>query len=365
MGHSTKLGVIALTLTALAGGAAAPSLAGAAVPQDFVGIVSDDTFVGGHDYKASNFAAQHAAGIGLIRRTFVWAQIEQDPNAYDFRAYDDLVATAAEHGVRVLPVLFDPPAFRSSRPATNAKRGTYFPKKFSDLGDFGAAVARRYGVNGSLWSERPSIPKLPITSYQVWNEPNLPVYSQPRPDPKRYVALLKAAAHGIRAVDPKAEIVTAGLPDSRLSRPDVYKFITAMYKAGAKGSFNSLAVNPYARTTSEMLGKLKKIRKIMNRAHDTKATLWVTEIGWSDAGPRAEFRVGAKGQARLLAKIIPAFKRARSSLRLRGFVYFSWRDGLPYAPNFKDFWGLHTGLLKAGGAAKPALAAFKRAVAKL
>ena len=62
---------------------------------------------------------------------------------------------------------------------------------------------------------------------------------------------------------------------------------------------------------------------------------------------------------------ISALWRARANLNLRGFIYYAWRDGRPYAPRFKDFWGLHTGLLRANGSAKPAFAAFKKAVAGL
>ena len=43
-------------------------------------------------------------------------------------------------------------------------------------------------------------------------------------------------------------------------------------------------------------------------------------------------------------------------------MYYSWRDGAPYPPLFKDFWGLHTGLLRKNGSPKPALAAFKAAI---
>ena len=56
---------------------------------------------------------------------------------------------------------------------------------------------------------------------------------------------------------------------------------------------------------------------------------------------------------------------ARSKLKLRGVVYYAWRDGAPYPPLFKDFWGLHTGLLSLTGSAKPALNAFKNTVAGL
>ena len=55
----------------------------------------------------------------------------------------------------------------------------------------------------------------------------------------------------------------------------------------------------------------------------------------------------------------------RDQARLRGIVYFGWRDGAPYAPSFKDFWGLHTGLIDRRGRPKPALRAFAEALATL
>ena len=337
----------------------------AAVPRDFVGLVTDDVFAGTPEYRTQTLAAQQAIGVGLIRRTFDWSHIELAPGQYDFSAYDSYVAATARHGVKILPVLFNPPAFKSSKPATGAKHGTYFPKRVADLGAFGKAVVERYGRKGTFWAQHPDVPKMPMTAFQVWNEPNIPAYAPPKPSARKYVAMLKATRRGIRSADPKAEIVTAGLPDSRLSQPDLYRFIAAMYKAGAKGQFNSLAINPYARTTKDMLGKLRRIRKIMRRAGDRNARIWVTEIGWSDVGPKGAFRVGATGQASRIKSTLPALARARGSLRLRGVVYFSWRDGLPYAPRFRDFWGLHTGLLRHDGSAKPALAAFRQAVAGL
>jgi hypothetical protein len=51
----------------------------------------------------------------------------------------------------------------------------------------------------------------------------------------------------------------------------------------------------------------------------------------------------------------------RSKLKLRGVVYYSWRDSLPYAGR-TDFWGLHTGLLDLAGRPKPGLKAFRQAL---
>jgi len=345
----------------VAGGARAE----AAVPQGFVGIVSDDVFAHTVAYRDHTLATQAQDGITLMRMTFDWALIERRRNHYDFRYYDDAVTIAAAHGIQILPVLFDPPRFRSSRPRRHFSPGTYYPRHLADFGAFAAAVARRYGPDGTLWAGASGPGTVPITAYQLWNEPNLPVYSPPRPSARRYVALLKAGARGIRAVYPGAEIVTAGMPDSKLSRPRLYTFLAEMYQAGARGTFDTLAINPYSRTASGVLRILTRVRQIMHRYHDDGSRLWATELGWSDRGPRSDYRVGPKAQGRRISQTIAALARARARLNLRGFIYYSWRDGHPYPPRFKDFWGLHTGLLRRNGTAKPALAAFRQAVAAL
>ena len=52
------------------------------------------------------------------------------------------------------------------------------------------------------------------------------------------------------------------------------------------------------------------------------------------------------------------------TLRIRGIVYFAWRDAPPYAGG-TDFWGLHTGLLAQDGSGKPALSAYYQAAGVL
>ena len=84
----------------------------------------------------------------------------------------------------------------------------------------------------------------------------------------------------------------------------------------------------------------------------------ITELGWCDNGPRHRFCVGSAKQAKLTRNSIALIKRNRKRLKLRGFVFYSWRDGAPYAPNYQDQWGLHTGLVDLNGKPKPALLHF-------
>ena len=98
----------------------------------------------------------------------------------------------------------------------------------------------------------------------------------------------------------------------------------------------------------------------MDRKHDRRAGIWITEIGWGDRGPKHRFIVGARGQATRIGSALTLIRKKQRALRLRGVVYFSWRDGAPYAPKFNDMWGLHTGLLDINGQPKTAFDAFDK-----
>ena len=322
----------------------------------FLGLVAEDAFGKPGAYRDQNLDRVRSTGAGIVRQTFDWARIERAPGAYDLSFYDRYVAELASRHLRLLPILFGTPRFRSSAPP-DPRRGTYPPREPADMGEFGALLARRYGPRGSFWREHPRLPRLPVRSWQVWNEPNLPVYWPSGPDAAGYVALLRATGRGIRRVDPGAEIVTAGLPDSRLGVP-LRDYVAAMYAAGGAGAFDALAVNPYGLDARGVLDTVRTVRRVAAESGDNPA-VWVTELGWATGGPPSAFKVSEPRQAELLEDTVLALARQRDRLRIRGVVYFNWRDSTPYAGGV-DFFGLHTGLLRLDGEAKPALSAYKK-----
>jgi hypothetical protein len=260
-------------------------------------------------------------------------------------------------------VLFNPPAFY--RPTRG--RAACAPRKMATFARFAKAVARRYGRRGTLWRQHRRVPKNPITAYQIWNEPNLRIYwCDRRPDARKYVAMLRTVGRAIKTVDRNAHIVTAGIPPSKLkSATPIERYVAQMYRAGARRYFDSLAVNSYARNQHELRSVVGSIRGLMNRSGDRSGRLWITEIGWGDHGPNHRLIVGAATQARRITQAFSVIRKARRRLRLSGVVYYSWRDASPYPPQYRDLWGLHTGLLDIDGAFKPAFYAFKNGVARL
>jgi hypothetical protein len=327
------------------------------IPPGFVGLISDDAFWGtdADPSRQRTMAAIAATGARTLRASFRWSLIEPEPGRYDFWLYDGYVTAAAKANLTVLPILFDPPGFRSARPAVGARRGTYPPANYADFAYFAGRLVRRYGPGGEFWQQHPELPQLPIRSWQVWNEPNIPVYWPSGPNPAQYAAMVRTVGEGIKAVDPGAKVVTAGLNESELGIKLV-PFLKGMYRAGAKGSFDVLALHPYAPGSDLVRAQITRAVRELRRNGDPARTL-VTELGWATGGPsRRALVVGEAGQGALIRRTLTELARYRDRLRLDGVFYFNWRD-VSAAPVSSDYWGLHTGLLRQDGSPKPALQA--------
>jgi hypothetical protein len=329
------------------------------LPRDFVGIVAEDALVARPPERRRILRRIHATGVRLIRQTFDWSLVERAPGRYELAALDAYVSSAAAARIELLPILFNPPPFHSSAPRRGALGATYPPERPASLGRFAAALARRYGPQGSLWRARPRLPRVPIRAWQVWNEPNLPVYWGGDPDPPAYARLLAAAKRALEAVDPHAELVSAGLPESRLGMP-FEQFVRELYAAGAADSLETFALHPYAANADAALRAVERTRELLDEL-DADAPIWVTELGWASGGPRSPFTVGERGQAARVSSVIGGLVDRRRELGVRGVVYFNWRDAPPYRGG-QDFFGLHTGLLRRNGGPKPAFRAFRAAV---
>ena len=322
----------------------------------FVGLVSEDVFWDASSYRGCNLNDQAAIGVALLRQTFDWARIEVAPGSYDFSWYDAWMAEVARRRMRVLPIVFNSPRFRAR--GRRVRGGPYLPRRTDDFGRFAARLARRYGPRGAFWRARPDLPRVPIRAWQVWNEPNLRVYWPARPDPRAYTRLLAATAKHVERVDRGAEIVTAGIADSDQGVP-IARFVEGMYRAGAARAFDTLAVNAYAAGSAGVPTLVRRARRLMDRHGDRRAALRVTEFGWASGGPSGRFTVSRSRHAGLLSRALRTLYAQRRGLRLKGVVYFNWRDAEPYPPLFRDFFGLHTGLLDASGRPKPAYHAFR------
>jgi hypothetical protein len=261
---------LSLAAAAIAGGAASSATA---APSPFYGV----TGVRAPTQAELIRAAQ--GGAGIFRIQLAWTFIEPMPGHRSYRNTDLLVEQAARAGLTVLPDLYGVPAWISrhaTRPPIyssaqrNAWRGL-----LSDL-------AGRYGSNGSFWRAHPDVTPHPITTWEIWNRPNLRGLGR-KASPRAFVRLLGDSAAGLRTGDPSARVLTAGLFPYRTRRGtvDMVRFLNALYRVrGARDSFDALGLAPYAVTPKRVLHWARVARRIMRRHGDGATPIWVTEFGW-------------------------------------------------------------------------------------
>ena len=142
-------------------------------------------------FPPAEYKLYHAAGFGLIRTDFHWQDVENTAGTYDFNKYDAQLAQLDVMGVRPLWVL--------SYGNTNYDGGLppHTEEGLKAFANFAGAAAAHFRGRGVLW--------------EIWNEPNQPIFWPPKPDADQYAALVKATVPAIRAADPQATILAGAI----------------------------------------------------------------------------------------------------------------------------------------------------------
>lgn len=244
-----------------------------------------------------------------LRVLIPWTQIETAKGQYNWGQTDMVINAATGRGLKVLGVIAFSPDW--ARPG-----GSYFtapPDNAADYADFSKAVVNRYGGRVSSW--------------QLWNEPNLPLFFGFTPhNAPRYTDLVKAAYPAIKSVQPNSTVVLAGL--SRLPGDESPPaFMEKMYAAGAKGSFDAAAAHPYvfpsglAANPENGFSDLAAIHDVMAANGDGGKRIWITELG----APTSEGGDGVsqQEQAKQITDVLSAV--AATSYSGPAFIY-SIRD---------------------------------------
>ncbi len=294
-------------------------------------------------------------GADILRTPMKWGHVQPVKRGpYDWTEYDKLIGDAALAGVPVLPVVVGSPRYARPGPAEQPTR----KRDVQQFTKFVRALARRYGPGGNFWITRPEIPQVPVTSWQIWNEPNLSHYWAGSPDPEEYAAFLKRTADAIHTSQPGARIVLAGMPEQR-ARTSGSRFLQELYaQKGFAGSFDVAAVHAYSKRGTGPLTTVRRFRGVMAKNGDPRKPIWVTELGWGSAGPPNDPRVTtADGQAANLSDSFQRLVFHADQLRLASIIWYDWRDRQPTAVE-ADHFSFHTGLFSLDGEPKPAWPVF-------
>lgn len=259
-------------------------------------------------------------GFGWLKQKFAWRDIELAKGAFDWRRPDGIVALAQHYGLKLLIRLDFQPQWAQADPSVWIDNGP--PARTADFEDYCSAVAGRYAGR--------------IAAYEVWNEPNLSrEWAGQPPDPAGYVALLKACYLAIKAADPSAMVVSAGLAPTDCglecgAMPDM-AFYQAMYAAGAAAYFDVLGVhapgysNPPERSPAETeldpqwqgrvwtFRHVEDVRALMVQNGDGDKQIAITEMGWTTDQVNPTYSWYAVSEAQQADYLVRAYEYARAN----------------------------------------------------
>ena len=271
------------------------------------GVVAEDPgpLAGVHTIRADAGLLQLAAegGFSWLVQLAEWREIEPMPGDF-FWEYTDWLVRAADYYHLDLVLRLDHPPDWALSP------GAELPVDAAAYAAWAGRVAARY--RGT------------VAAYVVWNEPNLATeWAGQPPDPAGYARLLCTAAAALRAADPAALVISAGLAPTNHAGDlalDERRYLEAMYAARASACFDVLGAHPYgfAYPPDDAYGahdglnvaRLADQRAIMVENGDGHKPVWATELGWTTdpvGAGQQWLQVSEQEQARYLAG---AFERS-------------------------------------------------------
>jgi hypothetical protein len=237
-------------------------------------------------------AAHEIAGSTVLRYTLAWGQIERQPGVYDWAPIDAMYCNALRGALHPILVITSSPIWAVTslegcalgRPYCHAPPAPAFD---GALQRFARAVAIRYPLAGGI---------------EAWNEPNMNFF-WPRPDPRRYVGVLRAVYLGAKAGNPAIPVVGGNLGDGEKGMAPA-AFLRAMYDAGAASLMDALGLHPYA-AWGQVAGPedlfhttLADVRSLVAARDRPGRRLWINELG-VEAVPRTQAAATARQQSQL------------------------------------------------------------------
>lgn len=303
-------------------------------------------------------------GFTWVKQKFPWREIEGiEKGQFDWYRTDYIVEQVEKAGLKLLVRLDRQPFW--SEPLDNQWQDNGPPGDPADFGDFCGAVAGRYRGR--------------IGAYQVWNEPNLDrEWGLRPPDPAGYTELLKACYTAIKAADPAAIVISAGLAptgtDSTEAMPD-QKFLQGMYDAGAADYFDVLGVNapgykappelaPAEAEAEEYGGgrwfafrHVEDSRALMVANGDGRKQVAILEMGWTLDEVNPEYAWHRVDEATQAAYLVRAYQYAAEHWQpWMGLMVTIYIANWEWTPDNEQWWW---SIVLPDGTPRPAYEALK------
>jgi hypothetical protein len=274
------------------------------------------------------------AGVGIYRAAFREDQVVDSTGAYTrWALLDNLVLQAGARGITLLPIVMRmTPSYEYRPPKSDAERAA--------LATFAGEAARRYGPNGTFWSDPASVwstqcaacVQRPIRAWEIWNEENAAPYWDV-PNPAEYAAMLVAVRAGLRAADPEARIVLGGLADVQgdpaRGESAPLTFLRGVIAAAGPNSFDAVAMHAYHPDPAVAAQRVRAVAQTLKalggqqRNGAPRHQVWLTEFGRSTAAGGA---AAERMQAAWLGTFLNTVLLNREAWNLGPLVAYAMRD---------------------------------------
>ncbi|GAA1000555.1 hypothetical protein GCM10009555_103740 [Acrocarpospora macrocephala] len=194
-----------------------------------------------------------------------WSRSETEPGRYDFAWLDEIVDSLAAAGVETMfSVTFGNELYMPGVPHESAVGYVplYYDGAVPAWTAFVRALAERYRGR--------------VTHWEVWNEPNIPQFWQPREVSGRdYAELVRVTAQAVRAEIPDATIIGGA---TSLVDP---AFLVAALRGGLARSIDAFSFHPYQMVPEHNLRNTHDLlRRILDEhSPDRRIALYQGENG--------------------------------------------------------------------------------------
>lgn len=275
------------------------------------------------------------SGFEVVRRDAYWQAAEPKPpvdgvHSYDWRQTDSWVVRMALQGIRWQPII-DYSTTWAGRAGQLSQ-----PEDVDSYAAYARAVADRYGRGGRFWRLYPDVPYLPVTRYEIWNEPNHHgKWRQDATAPEDFIDLYLRARAAIRAEDRRALVITGGLAIAGASYTDFTRRMLA-HRPWAVRHIDAIGFHPYDHGSPDIdvvMWHIRQIRSVLDRNGARHVPLALTEIGWTTVKG-----VTDADRALLLARLVR--EMARTNCGVLQVQLHTWLTPEQDVSNGQDWFGI-------------------------